>query len=432
MSESENAPAESVAVDGAAGAGCPHLRAFSLTPPAERPLDEPDYFAELRVGAPVSRVELTPGKQAWLFTRYDDVRAVLSDPRFSSEASRPNFPFDGQPGGDDPIAVSAMIRQDPPLHTTLRRMVVPAFTPRAVTSYADMIAGVVDARLDAVAAMPQPVDLVENFAVAVPSDVISVILGVPAADVPRFQRLTERFVTNTLTPEEITQAVADFVSYCRELVEAKQAEPTGDLISTLISERLDTGEIDMNQLLSMIILLVFGGHDTTGGLIGLGTFTLLKHRDQLALLRSGERTWPHAVEELVRIHSVARSGPRRIASEDLEVNGFLVRAGEGVIPSVLAGNHDGERFGPSRFTDFTIPDKRQTHLGFGFGPHQCLGQNLARAEVAAALQRLFERFPDMTLVDERTEHVKPRQDRAFWGLRELLVNLHGNREDAAS
>lgn len=109
------------ASEATASAACPHLQRFHLTPPAERPLDEPDYFAELRETCPVSRVELPSGKQAWLFTAYDDVRAVLSDPRFSSEAGRPNFPFDGQPGGDDPIAVGSLIRQDPPLHTALRR-----------------------------------------------------------------------------------------------------------------------------------------------------------------------------------------------------------------------------------------------------------------------------------------------------------------------
>jgi cytochrome P450 len=408
---------------------CPHPRQFSLTPPPDRPLDEPEYFAELRHECPVSRVELSSGKQPWLFTRFDDVKAVLADPRFSSEAGRPNFPFEGQPGGDDPIALGTLIRQDPPLHTALRRMVVPAFTPKAVATYAETIAAIIEARLDAVAALPQPVDLVEHFAVAVPSDIISMILGVPAEDGPRFQRLTERFVTNTLTPEEIRRAVQDFVAYCRGLVDAKRAEPKDDLVSRLITDRLETGEIDMDRLLGIIILLVFGGHDTTAGLIGLGIFTLLKHPGQLALLRSGDRTWQHAVEEMVRIHSVARSGPRRIASEDLDVNGFLVREGEGVIASVLAGNHDEERFGPSRFSDFEIPEKRPGHLGFGFGPHQCLGQNLARAEVAEALRRIFERFPLMELVNDRIDEVKPRQDRAFWGLRELLVNLHAGEQE---
>ncbi|WP_285705801.1 cytochrome P450 [Microtetraspora sp. NBRC 16547] len=282
---------------------------------------------------------------------------------------------------------------------------------------------VIEARLDAMATMPQPVDLVENFALAVPSGVISSILGVPHEEEQRFQRLTERFVTTTLTPEELTQSAADFVAFCRELIELKKAEPQDDLITRLVTDRLEAGEIDMDQLIGMLILLVFGGHDTTTGLIGLGIFTLLKHPDQLELLRSGKRTWENAAEELVRIHSVARSGPRRIASEDLEVNGFVVRKGEGVIPSVLAANHDEERFGPSRFTDFTVPEQRPSHLAFGFGPHQCLGQNLARAEIVTALKAIFDRFPRMRLVDDRIPEVKTRQDRAFWGLRELLVDL---------
>lgn len=403
--------------------GCPHRHRFHLEPPVERPLDEPDYFAELREQCPAARVVMPSGKEAILFTRFEDVRAVLGDPRFSSEAGRPNFPFDGQPGGDDPISVASFIRHDPPAHTHMRRMVVGSFTPRTVATYTDFIAEVIEARLDAIAAMPQPVDLVENFALALPSEVISMILGVPQDQKTRFQLLTERFVTTTLTPEETKQSVADFAAFCQELVELKKTDPQDDLITRLVNEQLETREIDLNQLLGSIILLVFGGHDTTTGLLGLGIFTLLKHPEQLELLRSGQRTWENAVEELVRIHSVARSGPRRIAGEDLDVNGFLVREGEGVIPSVLAANHDDSRFGPSRFTDFAVPERRPSHLGFGFGPHQCLGQNLARAELIPALRRIFERFPNMTLVNDTTAEVRTRQDRAFWGLRELLVDL---------
>lgn len=403
--------------------GCPHLRQFTLAPPVERPLDEPDYFGELRTQCPVSKVKLSETKEAWLFTKFDDVKAVLSDPRFSSESSREGFPIEGQPGGLHPVNVGMFIRQDPPFHTTLRRMVVPAFTPKAVADAAEFIEKAIVARLDALAALPQPVDLVEAYAIAIPSDVIARIMGVPATETERFQQLTERLVTITLTPEELDEAMDAFIAFCDEMIALKRAEPGDDLITQLMTERLDTGEIDRDRLLGFIILLVLGGHDTTGGMIALGIFTLLKHPDQLALLRSGQRSWGVAVEEMLRIHSVARSGPRRVASEDLEVNGFQVRAGEGVIPSVLAANHDGEKYGPSRFRDFTIPEERPRHLAFGFGPHQCIGQNLARVEVAVAVERILERYPSMRLVDDRVENVQVRKDRGFWGLRELLVDL---------
>ncbi|MGH3438337.1 MAG: cytochrome P450 [Sciscionella sp.] len=406
-----------------ADAECPHLRQYSLVPPAERPLDEPAYFGELREECPISQVGVGPEHVAWLFTQYGDVKTILSDTRFSSSPVTPGFPLHGVPGSDNPVAVSTMIRSDPPEHLRLRRMITKDFNPRAVEGYRDFVTATIDARIDALATLPQPLDFVESFALAVPSRVIARILGVPLEEEDRFHELTERLTTLSLTREEQYAVVDEFTEFCNEIVKLKEANPADDLVTRLTHEQLHTGQLTKEQLAGFIHMLVSAGHDTTAGMFGLSVLTLLKFPEQLAMLKSGEREWENAVEELVRIHTVVRMGPRRAATEDIEVGGQLVRKGQGVIASILAANHDEDTFGPSGFADFSIPEERPKHLGFGFGPHQCIGQTLARLELNYGLPRLFERYPKMRLADENLTSLGYREGRAFFGLRELSICL---------
>jgi cytochrome P450 len=404
-------------------AACPHVRPFTLTPPVDRPLDEPDYFEELRRECPVSTVAVGPEMTATLFTTYDDVKAILFDARFSSNPLTPGFPAFGTPGSDNPAALNTMLRSDPPVHGELRRTIAKDFIPRAVEGYRDFIRSTVDARLAGLRSLPQPVDLIENFALAVPSGVISKILGVPAEDEPLFHELTERMDTLSATREEQYRALDDFAEYAFSLIALKEREPGDDLISRLTSDALHTGALTRDQLAGMILLLVAGGHDSTAGMIGLSILTLLKFPEQLELLRRGERSWENAVEELLRVHSVARIGPRRAATEDIQVGDTLVRRGEGVIASILSANHDERYFGPAGIDNFAIPESRPKHLAFGFGPHQCTGQTLARLEMLYALERIFDTFPGMRLAGEDLDPVGYRDDRAFFGLNRLVVYL---------
>jgi cytochrome P450 len=413
--------APDMAAEGASA--CPHLRKYSLTPPEDRPLDEPDYFGELRRESPASTVTLGESGSSWLFTAYEDVKAILADTRFSSSPLTPGFPLEGAPGSDSPVAVTTMIRSDPPVHTRLRRMVAKDFMPKAVEGYRDFVCATIDARIESLASLPQPLDLIDSFALAVPSDVISKILGVPEEDEVMFQELTERMTTLSLTRDEQYQVIGEFAEFCDRLIALKQSDPADDLMTRLTHEQLLTGELTRDQLAGFIIMLVSAGHDTTAGMFGLSVLTLLKHPDQLELLRTGARSWDSAVEELVRIHTVVRMGPRRAATEDIQVGDTLVRKGEGVIASILAANHDESQFGPSGFAEFSIPEEKPKHLGFGFGPHQCVGQNLARLELGYGLPRLFERYPDLRLADDDITRLRFREGRAFFGIRELRVHL---------
>ncbi|WP_370936099.1 cytochrome P450 [Amycolatopsis sp. cg13] len=403
--------------------GCPHLRELSLDPAPERPLDDPPYFGDLRSGCPISEVDLGGGKTSWLATRFDDVKAILSDTRFSANPHTPGFPVRGLPGSDHPLVADSMIRQDPPLHTTLRRCVVKYFTPRAVESYRPQVEEIVDRHLDALSAGSGQADLVSQFALAIPTTVITQMLGIPIEDAPRFFDLTERQTTLSLSQEEMYRTVEEFRALGLEYAALKEANPADDLLSHIIREQYEAGGITRDQLAALITILIIGGHDTTAGMIGLSIYTLLRRPDQLALLRSGERSWDVAIEELLRVHSVARMGPRRAATEDITIGSHTFRKGEGVVASIWSANHDESKYARTTWEDFEIPVERPQHLAFSFGPHQCVGQNLARMELRVVLPRIFARFPAMKLMDPEVTHLSYRDDRAFFSLKELNVTL---------
>jgi cytochrome P450 len=401
----------------------PAARPYSLAPPAECPLDEPRYFTELRSACPVSHVSVGSQDDVVLFTKYDDVKAILSDTRFSSNPLTEGFPFQGAPGSDTPIVAQTMIRQDPPRHTKIRKMMAKDFIPRAVEGYRPWIQATIDEHLDALAGLPQPLDFIEAFALPVPSAVISKILGVPKEDEAAFQDLTERVTTLSLTRDEMYAVIDEFTEFTYKLIELKEAHPAEDLMTKLTYERLHTDELTREELAAQIQMLVSAGHDTTAGMFGLSVLTLLTYPEQLELLKTGERSWEIAIEELIRQHTVVRMGPRRAATEDIDVNGQLIRKGQGVIASILSANHDEALFGPSAFADFSIPRTKRNHLGFGFGVHQCIGQSLARLELLYGLPALFQRYPDIKLVETDLTGLEFREARAFFGLRKLLVTL---------
>lgn len=402
---------------------CPHLRQLSLDPAPERPLDDPPYFSELRATCPISEVDLGGGKTSWLATGFDDVKAILSDTRFSANPMTPGFPVRGLPGSDHPLVTESMIRQDPPLHTTLRRCVVKYFTPRAVEGYREQVESIVEDHLDALANHPGPVDLVSGFATAIPTTVITRLLGIPIEDAPRFFELTERQTTLSLSKEEMYRTVEEFSALGLEYAALKEADLSDDLLSNIIREQYEVGGITRDQLAALITILIIGGHDTTAGMIGLSIFTLLRRPDQLALLLSGERRWDVAIEELLRVHSVARMGPRRAATEDVTIGEHTFRRGEGVVASIWSANHDETKYARTVWEDFEIPVEKPQHLAFSFGQHQCVGQNLARMELLVALPRIFARFPNMRLIDPEIAHLSYRDDRAFFSLKELNVTL---------
>ncbi|MEV4077126.1 cytochrome P450 family protein [Nonomuraea fuscirosea] len=355
----------------------------------------PAYAGLRETGAP-HFVKLRGGLYGWLVTRYDDARAALADPRLSKDPR--HAPADwreagrGRPLEDRAGLGTHLLTTDPPEHTRLRRLVSVFFTPRRL---AELRPGIEEAARALAAGLAPGDDLVAGFASPLQSGVLCDVLGVPMADRTDFQRWTTAVVSSEAVPgESRPEALRALAGYVRGLVEGRRHAPGDDLISTITAAALDGDRLSEDELLSMIFLLLVAGHETTVGLIALGTYTLLRHPRQLELLRARPELIESAVEELLRHDSPVELATWRFPLEPVELGGVLLPAGQPVLVALAAANRD-----PRRFTDPDLPDLTRTdnaHLSFGHGPHYCLGALLARVTGRAALSQVV-RLPGLAL-----------------------------------
>ncbi|WP_301130354.1 cytochrome P450 [Streptomyces cacaoi] len=394
-----------------------------VQPPPGCPFDPPEGLGRLRLEEPLSRISLPDGSRAWLATRYADVRAILGDRRFSSDTTSPGYPRSGMTGGV-PVdgAARGFIRMDPPDHTRLRRMVTRDFMVKRVEALRPTLQRITDELCDAMAATDpaeHPVDLVEALALPLPSLAISLLLGVPYDDHELFQRLTGTLLSREKSEEERRTARAELVAYLDALVRAKRERPGDDILSRLATEQQDAGELGHEDVVAFAALLLIAGHETTANMIGLSALTLMLDPETAGRLRDDPSLIRGATEELLRFHSIIRNGPRRAATEDVEVGGRLIRAGEGVVVAVPAANRDGATFEDPDRLDVCRPNA-QHHVAFGYGIHQCLGQALARAELQVVIGTLLRRFPTMRPAVPLDE-IPFRTDMAIHGCHSLPV-----------
>ncbi|MFI7612740.1 cytochrome P450 [Nonomuraea terrae] len=388
--------------------------------PAQRqcPFAPPPRYDTLRAEEPVSKVRLPTGATAWLVTRYDDVRTVLSSPVFSADGTRPGFPT-LLPGQAQILRRPPFIRMDPPQHTFYRRMLIQEFTLKRIRTMRPGIQATVDRLLDDLLAQTPPVDLVEAFALPVPSLVICHLLGVPYDDHAFFQSRSKVAVSRATTAEQFATALGELRAYMDGLITRKQREPGDDLLSKLVTEHLEpAGELCREDLLMMCLMLLNAGHETTANMISLGVVALLEHPDQLAALRSDPELLPDTIEELLRYLSIADLVTARIAAEDTELRGTAIRAGEGVIALLAAANWDPGVFPEPGRLDVHRGDRH--HVGFGYGVHQCLGQNLARLELEIVFSTLFARIPTLR-VAVPVDELPYKDEGLLFGLHELPV-----------
>jgi cytochrome P450 len=275
-------------------------------PRAQRcPLDPPPALSALRSNGPLHRVRLRDGSTPWLVTRYAEQRALLSDPRVSADAAREGYPSRSEAFRARRNPVLGFISMDNPGHARLRHMVTSAFTVRRIEEMRPGIQHLVDELIDDMLAGPNPADLVTAFALPVPSLVICQLLGVPYAD-----------------------------------------HPDGGLLSRVAAEQVAIGELSRPELATIGLLLLIAGHETTANMIALGTYALLSYPDQLAAVRSSDdpELIRSTVEELLRNLSVVHLGRRRVAVEDIEVAGQVIRAGEGIVLPNGIANRDAEMY----------------------------------------------------------------------------------------
>ncbi|RKT54354.1 cytochrome P450 [Saccharothrix australiensis] len=377
---------------------------------------EPEY-ARLREHEPLSRISLPHGGDAWLAVRHEDVRAVLSDPRFSRAALLDrDVPRTSPRRLTDPTLHTV----DPPEHNRLRRLVSAAFSPRRLGRLAEYAQRVTDDLLDRMADQGPPADVVSGLALPLPMAVICQMLGVPVADRDRFTGWIDvALATTAFSSEEIHDAFASLKGYLVELVAARRREPTDDLLGALVEARDKGGRLSEDELVALGVTLLYAGLETTSNHIGNFIATLLTHPDQLALLRAEPDLLDRAVDELLRfIPIVTSAGFTRIALEDVELGGVVVRAGDAVMLHLDAANRDERAFADPDELD--LARAVNPHLAFGFGPHYCVAAQLAKAELRVAVGSLLGRFPRLRLAVGEDE-LPWRRGRMARGLERLPV-----------
>ncbi len=380
------------------------------------PFAPPPAYEKLREAGPVQRVKLQSGQEAWAVTQLEEVRQMLTDPRFSSDRFNPGFPFltrEGRPVRRTNFTAS-LINMDPPQHGAARREVVGEFTVKRMKALQPRIQQIVDEHIDAILAGPKPADLVSALSLPVPSLVICEQLGVPYADHDFFQVRSSTLLNREVDQDTRIKAVDELQEYLDQLVTTKEADPTDDLLGRqILKQREEHGDVAHDELVSLAFLLLLAGHETTANMISLGTVALLENPGQLAIIKNDPGKTLDAVEELLRYFTIAEFATSRVATEDVEIGGQLIRAGEGVLGLSYSGNRDEAAF--ENPDDLDLERGARHHVAFGFGPHQCLGQNLARMELQIVFDTLFRRIPDLKLAAP-VDQLPFKHDSSIFGL----------------
>jgi cytochrome P450 PksS len=374
----------------------------------------------------VVRVELPGRGAAWLVTRYDDVAAMLTDPRFVKD------PLHARPASSGvrrepwvprvfrPLTRN-MLDLDPPDHGRLRALVHKAFTPKLVEALASKIESLAESLLDAKRSRRR-MDMIHDYALPIPTSVIAQMLGVPERDRWRFHRWSETVVAASPSGPGMFRAmpaVLAFLRYIRRLIRLRRADPREDLVSALVAAEEAGERLSEDELVAMIFLLLVAGHETTVNLIGNGTLALLTHPSELARLRGDPSLARSAVEELLRFDGPVETASERYAREDVAVADATIPAGSLVFAVLASANRDERQFADPDALDLAREPNR--HLAFGLGIHYCLGAPLARLEGRIAFDVLLRRCPDLRLSEpDRPPRWKPGI--VLRGLKELPVS----------
>lgn len=387
-------------------------------PPRACPFHEDVSMTE---PGPMTKVTLQSGQEVWAVSRHADVRAVLTDPALSSNRANPNFPVPaGRRLTRQPKFKPTMLMLDPPEHGPARRAVLGEFTVKRLAALQPRIQQIVDTYLDEMlASEDRTADLVAAFAQPVPSLVICELLGVPYEDHEFFQSRSKTLLSRTATADEAIQASEELREYLDKLVTTKEADPTDDLIGRQIRKQREEGTEDHDGLISLGVLLLIAGHETTANMISLGTLALLQRPHQVAELRADPSKTLGAVEELLREFTIAEFVTSRVAVRDTVIGGVEVKTGEGVLTLGNAANHDPDVFEEPHRLD--INRGARNHVAFGYGAHQCLGQNLARVELQVVFDTLFARVPTLRVAVPMSE-LPFKDDASVYGLHSLPVS----------
>jgi len=386
-------------------------------------------FARLRSRSPLHWVEAW---SCWLMTRGADIDTSIRDPRRFKSSDRVTRVIEGTPGFSHERLGAlhenfrvGMAQTDPPEHNRVRGLVSSAFTPRRVESLRARITQLVDEMIEARIATGR-IELVGDLAFPLPAIVISEMAGFPVEDRDLFRDWTWRinqffFRSGAADPahgDDANRAIRDARGWIHPLLEERRRTPHDDLLGALVAAEYQGGRLSEAELLSTAITLFLGGHETTTGLISLGMSALVRNPDQLAVLRARPELVEGAVEEMLRYDAPFQMNLRML-TEDVELDGVTLRAGDLVRQALGSANRDPERFDdPDRFW-VERPPKR--HLSFGLGPHFCIGAPLARLQAQIAVEALVRRLPNLRLDPDADPTPDLMPDITNRGLRSLRL-----------
>ncbi|HJV13539.1 MAG TPA: cytochrome P450 [Propionibacteriaceae bacterium] len=351
------------------------------------PINPAPELARIRSAQPVFGVPRplpTGGSLTmWLITKYADARELLSSRDTSNSLGR------SQSAAAQPGFLASL---DPPDHTRIRRMLTGQFSMRRLNTMRPYIEEITTQFLDQMEATGPPVDLMQAFALPLPSLVICDLLGVPFEDQAEFQRRSDTMLDVFVTPQQQAENTREMNAYMASLVNRHRQDPGDDILGMLIRDH--AGELTDEELIGIGNILLVAGHETTSNTLGLGTLLLLQNPDQLALVRDDPELITGAVEEILRYLSIVHTGTPRIILKDMIIGDHLLHAGDVAMVSLPSANRDSDFIADPDV--FQVTRQPQAHLTFGHGIHQCLGQQLARLELSVALPALLQRFPTLS------------------------------------
>jgi cytochrome P450 len=384
--------------------------------------------ARIRARGPVAQVELPGGVRAWSVVGLDTVRKVLVDDRFAKSPSRwpafvrgeidDNFPLIGW------VRMENMTTSDGEDHVRLRKLIAKTFTLRRVEAMRPYIVKIVEGLLDDLQAIGPDTtfDLKRLFAKALPVQVICDLFGIPDDRRDECMRGGEVNVDTSISPEEAEANVEQWHQAINDVVALKRREPADDLISAMVAAQTDDGSrLTDTEIAGTVHLMLGAGSETTMNLISNAVLQMLTHPDQRELVRTGQVAWKEVIEETLRAESPISQLPFRFTTEDVELEGVTIPAGDPVLIGFAAAGRDPSRHGESA-DKFDITREDKEHISFGHGVHHCLGAPLGRLEANIALPMLFERFPGLRLAVGEDE-LRPQGTFLLNGRAELPVRL---------
>ncbi|WP_200823529.1 cytochrome P450 family protein [Actinacidiphila yanglinensis] len=355
-------------------------------------------YARLRADGPVHRAQFFPGIEGWLVVGYDAAREALTHPALLKDpgpAAR-TLEAAGFVGHKPKVGLGGqMLEADPPQHTRLRRLVSSAFSPRRTAGLAPRVAQIAHGLIDAMPPAGE-LDLVEAFTAPLPIRVIAELLGIPRAHEGDFRRWSS--LALQVAHPEYASSVASLHGLLADVIRSKRQAPADDLLSALVAVRdEEDGQLSEEELAGTAALLVIAGHETTVNLLGNAVLALLRHPDQLRLLRGSPELMPGAVEEFLRYDTSVERTTHRYAAEDLELAGVRIPRGAVVSVALASAGRDAGVPGDADPAGLDVTRPSARHLSFGHGIHHCLGAPLARLEATTALNILLDRVPAMEL-----------------------------------